>query len=80
MVSLAISKDQRERLQEVVDQLITILDEIEGDADFEPDPDDEDGGDHEPDVRDLPPSPADTPSRKAPCVSSSYGSASAPCA
>lgn len=60
MVALAISKEQRERLQDVVDQLITILDEIEGDADFEPDSDGEDGGDDEPDVRDLPPSPADT--------------------
>ena len=55
MVALAISKEQRERLQEVVDQLITILDEIEGDADFEPDADGEDGGDDEHDERDRPP-------------------------
>ena len=47
MVALAITKKQREQIQEAIDRLIQILDEVEGDADFEPDPDDEDGGDDE---------------------------------
>ena len=43
-------KTPHEAIEDAIHRLIAILDEIEGDADFEPDADDEDGGDHEPEV------------------------------
>lgn len=42
-----ISNAQREAIRDAIDRLITILDEIEGDRDFEPDADGEDNGDFE---------------------------------
>ncbi|MCC5977021.1 MAG: hypothetical protein JJU21_03065 [Salinarimonas sp.] len=48
MANPTISKPQRKAIQEAIDRLISILDEIEGDPDFEPEADDEDNGDYEP--------------------------------
>ena len=51
---LPITLTMRLRLEAAIENLIALLDEIDGDAEIEPAVDDEDGGDEEPDTDDEP--------------------------
>jgi hypothetical protein len=45
---LPMTRSMRLRIEATIEQLVALLDEIDGDADFEPHVDDENGGDDEP--------------------------------
>jgi len=47
---LPMTASMRLRLEATIENLIALLDEVDGDLDREPDVDDEDGGDDEPDA------------------------------
>jgi hypothetical protein len=49
-----INAAMRMRIEATIELLVAFLDGLDGDADFEADSDDEDGGDLEPDVDDEP--------------------------